>query len=91
MASSSNVKSGSPSSASSTDQPKRQRKDYGYDMSDKEKYALSIVQQAARACRVIGEDIKSGKGATGETLRACTILAGTAASGLFGPEKPQGQ
>ena len=91
MAKDTDAKNGGSTAVAPTDAKKRQRKDYGHTMDEREKYALSIVQQAARACRVIGENIKSGDGCSGEVLRACTVLAGTAAGSLFAGEKQNGQ
>jgi len=76
--------SSAPKSPAASGKPRAAKKVYSHVMSDQEKFAVSIVIQARKACGIVIDSIKSGNGATGETLRACASIATSAATLAFG-------
>lgn len=55
---------------------KRVRRDFGYTMSEDERFVLRLVQNARSACNVLADRIKRGNQISSESIQACSTLSG---------------
>lgn len=52
-------------------------------LGDADKFAVSVLARASRACKLLQDRIKAGNRPTGEALKAASLLAGAASDELF--------
>jgi len=72
-----------------TGKSRKPKKTYSHEMSEQEKFAVAVVMQARKACGLLIDSIRSGNGASGPALQACSVVASQAASIAFAEKRSE--